>query len=364
MGAIGYTSGDPQKVSVSGDTMTGDLILAGAGTDLTVGGDATVSGILTDGFQGMTGDVMRLVSTTLSTGITSGGIITVNAGDPTKVDISATTGWVVDYNPHAAVGPVNPRLTYVTYPGQTAIALVSPTITFWLIDSTGAVVQQTTPPTATQWRTHLVVGISGFVGGVIPDTTQLPTMLSQPANQLIDLFASLGAFKINGNVISPNGINLSINSTGGPVFIPGFGYPNHLTPNNVSLAAQTPITFRRATGTAVLPALTTLIDVANFDPNGLGVITPVGGGANTSTIFRVFAYGDPTTSDQVTVQYGQTAYASLTAAVAAVGRGGYLVNPLLQGAVLIAYVCVTRTATNLSDPTQATIVAASKFPTP
>lgn len=343
--------------------MTGDLILAGAGTDLTVGGDATISGILTDGFGGMTGDVMRLLSTTLSTGITSGGIITVNA-DPTKVDISATTGWVVDYNPHAAPSPTNPKLTYVTYPGQTAIALVSPTITFWLIDSTGALVQQTTPPTSTQWRTHLVVGISGFVGGVIPDTTQLPAMLSQPANQLIDLFASLGAFRISGNVITPNGINLSINSTGGPVFIPGFGYPDHLTPNVTQLAAQIPVTFRRATATTLFAPLVTTIDRANYDPNGAGAIVAVGGGANTSTIFRVFAYGDPVVADQVTIQYGQTAYASLTAAVAAVGRGGYLLNPLLQGAVLLAHICVTRVATNLSDPTQAVIVAASKFPTP
>lgn len=29
LGAIGYTSGDPRKVDVAGDTMTGDLVLPG-----------------------------------------------------------------------------------------------------------------------------------------------------------------------------------------------------------------------------------------------------------------------------------------------------------------------------------------------
>jgi len=361
--AIGFTSGDPNKVDVAGDTMTGDLILAGAGTDLTVGGNVTVSGILTDGYQGLTGDVSKLLSTVLSTGITSGGIITVNPNN-ISVDISATTGFVYDYNPHGAVAPANPTITYVTFPGQVGVVPGSPTITFWLINSAGALVQQTTPPTSTQLRTHLCVGISGFRGGIIPNTTQLATMTSQPGTQLFDLFAALGSFKIDRNVISPNGVNLSINTTGGPVFIAGFGYPAYQAPNVTSLAAQIPATFRRASATTILAPLQTTVDVANFDPNGAGVITPVGGGANTSTITRVFAYGAPVVTDQITLQYGQTSFASLAAAIAAVGRGGYIINPLLSGAVLLAYVCATRTAVNLSDPTQAAIIPAAKFPIP
>jgi hypothetical protein len=44
MGAVGYTSGDSRKVDVAGDTMTGDLVLSGSTTDITIGGDLAVSG--------------------------------------------------------------------------------------------------------------------------------------------------------------------------------------------------------------------------------------------------------------------------------------------------------------------------------
>jgi hypothetical protein len=111
MGAVGYTSGDPNKVDITGDTMTGDLILAGAGTDLTVGG------VLTDTYQGITGDTGRFVSTGLSTGLTSGGIITLNA-NPALVDIAAATGWIVDYDSTGTIGPTNPALTFVNYAGR------------------------------------------------------------------------------------------------------------------------------------------------------------------------------------------------------------------------------------------------------
>ncbi len=44
MTAVGYTSGDPRKVSRTGDTVTGDLVLSGSETDLTVDGDLSVAG--------------------------------------------------------------------------------------------------------------------------------------------------------------------------------------------------------------------------------------------------------------------------------------------------------------------------------
>src|SRR3989304_1294322 len=104
MTAVGYTSGDPNKVSVTGDTMTGDLVLAGAGTDLTVGGAPP------DTYQGVTGDVMRLMSTALSTGLTSGGTLSINA-NPALIDIAAATGWIGDYNASGVIGATHTTLT-------------------------------------------------------------------------------------------------------------------------------------------------------------------------------------------------------------------------------------------------------------
>jgi hypothetical protein len=165
-------------------------------------------------------------------------------------------------------------------------------------------------------------------------------------------------------VISANGVNLMVDTTGGNLFIRAYGinagvYQNpHVAPLN----AQAPASFRYATATTILPGFTSNIDVANYDPGGLGVVTPIGGGANTSTIHRVFIAGSPVVNEQIIVQYGQTTYASIAAAEAAIGSGSFIVNPAFTGTVT-GYVVATRTATDLSDISQARFARAGKFPT-
>lgn len=360
MTAIGYTSGDPNKVDVAGDTMTGDLLLSGVTTDLTVDGVTTAS------YRGMTGDVMRLLSTVVSTGVDSGGVLTINA-NPALVDISAATGWVHNYNSQAVPGPVNPQLTFVTYPGAVGVApLPGPTVTYWLVDSAGALVQQATRPTQTQVRTHLVLGATAQTGGIVFDVMRTAVPMGQVANQLVDLIASLGAFVANGTgIVSPNGVNRMINVTGGPIFAYDSGLPaGYQSPHLSNLAAQAPANFHYATATTNLPALVNLVDVANFDPGGAGAVVAIGGGANTSTLHRVFGISRPNINDQISIQYGQAAYASLTAAIAAIGAETFTVNPNLVGEPFLGWIAATRTAVNLSDPTQARFIRASRFAFP
>lgn len=359
MTAIGILGDFVRK---TGDTMTGDLILQGASTDLTVGG------VLTDGFQGITGDVMSLLSTVLSTGLTSGGTLSINA-NPALVDIAATTGWVYSYNPYTTLGPTNPQLTYVNYPGATGVALVGPptqTATFWLLDSTGTLIQQATAPTRVQHRTHIFLGVTSQIGGTINEARSMGDTQGQLGPQLHDLISSLGAFPVGAtsHVITPNGANLRVNTTGGPLFIESFGVPNYLDPHIINLAAQAPASFRHTTANSVLPTLLTSLDVANYDPNGAGVVTPVGGGSNQSSIFRVFASGGAVTANQMGIQYGQASYGSLALAVAAINVETFTPNPVFRGGAVVAWIAAIRTATNLSDPAQAKIVRAPKFANP
>lgn len=358
MGAIGYTSGDPQKVDVAGDTMTGDLVLSGATTDLTVGG------VITDTFQGVTGDVMRFITSTLSTGITTGGSISINV-NPALIDIEATTGWVVDYDPTSPYSATNPQLTQVNFAGQSGILPLFP-FTFWLITSAGTVIQQATIPTPTQFRTHLFLGACGVVGGIVQGFANLPYLSGQTGVQMVDLMRSLGPFNTSGqgNLITANGANLMINTSGGGVFSRAFNLPNYQDPHTATLAAQTPIQFHRMTATAIIPGLVTTLDVGNYDPNGLGIITPIGGGANTTTIHRVYATATAGVTDQITVQYGQHTYATISTAVNAIGSGAFIPNFTTAGATLLGWVCPIRTATDLSNLTQATFVHASRFPAP
>lgn len=364
MGAVGYTTGDPNKVDVAGDTMTGDLILSGATTDLTVGG------VITDTYQGITGDVSRLLSTALSTGITAGGTVTRNAIDNTKFDVEATEGWIVDYDVSSAISATNPRLTYVSYPGAVAVALTGPPtqqLTFLMINPAGALVQQATAPTRAQYRQNLVLSFVASNLGIIAEIRSVATMQSQLAVEFYDLGRAMGAFSVSSqeNLIRPNGVNLMINNTGGGIFFPGSNRDgNYQDPHVTVLTPQTPAIFNRMTATTVLPAVFNTIDVANYDPGGAGIITPVPGGSNTSTIHRVYGIGAADLKNELFVQYGQSTYASLTAARDAIGTGTFIANPSFSRQALLAWIVVTKSATDLSNTTQALFVRAQKFASP
>lgn len=306
----------------------------------------------------------------LSTGIASGGNLEINALNDDAIDIAELIGYVVD---NTQIGTGLPSVTRVDAPAQTVVldgpAQARP-ITWLLMDSSGTVIQQATRPTNTQRRTHLTLGavVYDTVAGAILEVQTLPVILPQAGNQVADLMDGLGPFALSGNRISPNGVNLSFNKSSGELFSRGFNHYVGVSPTedpHVSTSpAQAPAQFRRITQTtsAATPAVVTLIDAANFDVGG--VITPVGGGANSATIQRVWLFATNLSTNQVLVQYGQVVYSSLANAVAAIASGVFVPAPISANGALIGYIAVIRTATNLSDPTQATFVNAGKFATP
>lgn len=310
-------------------------------------------------------DLFEVSSGTLSTGVVSGGEISVNGANPLAIDLSAVVGYVVD----EVTDPRNPVVTRVTVPAQTiALTDVINTVTYWLVTSAGVVIQQPTKPTNTQRRTHLTLGLTAQAAGSIFVDQSIPVIQAQPMNQLIDLMDSLGPFSITGNQVTPNGANLMLNQASGTMFARGF---NHFAgptltrdPHVSAIQAQTPAQFRYSTrSTTVFGAPVSTLDVANYD-NG-GVITPVGGGAGSSTIQRVWLFATNAAADQLNIQYGQTVYSSLTAAVDAIGNTAFIPNPQFVGqGALLAHIVVTRTATNLSDTSQARLITAGKFDTP
>jgi len=362
MTAVGILPGPGIFVLKAGDTMTGDLNI---NTDLQVTGNANVDGALTVPLTATTLDVAQLLTIGLSTAIISGGNMSPNV-DPTKLDITATTGYVVTYDSTGQLSATNPMVTFVSVPAQVALVPAHSPVCFYLYDSTGALVQQSTVPTPTQRRTHLFVGVTVTVAGIIIVDQSLPVTPSQVNNQLVDLISDLGPFSTDGNTLSANGVNLTFDKTAGGIFARAFSQvPTPQDPHNAILIAQTPIQFRSiTTNPAFFGPLTSILDVANYDPNGLGVITPVGGGANTSTNFRVIGFANNTVTEQILVQYGQRTYSSLANAAAGLGSGLFIPNQALTAGALLGWISVIRTATDLSNPAQATFTKASKFATP
>lgn len=304
----------------------------------------------------------------LTTGVASGGEL--NIAGPTSMEIVALVGYVVDNN---ALTSVSPTVVKVDEPTQIVpldAGSLARSITFWLMDSAGNVIQQAVRPTPTQRRTHITLGVSFFDTGLatLIEVQTRPVILSQPVNQFVDLVDAMGSISLSGNLVSPNGVNLQINKAVGTVFSRA---SNHYAsgvltddPHISTIPAQTPAQFRRITRGSTLPTppIVTTLDPANFDSGG--VVTPVGGGVNTSTIQRVWVFATNVATAQIAVQYGQQTYSSLGAAVAAIGTEPFVQAPATELGALVGYICVTRTATNLSDPTQAVFVKAGKFPTP
>lgn len=305
----------------------------------------------------------------LSTGTASGGEINVNALNPKAVDILPFVGFVVSNNSLTAGAP---SITRVDFPGTTVeldAAAQARDVTWLMVSSTGTVVQQASAPTNAQRRSSILLGSVFFsvTSQVILEAQTLPVILPQPANQLVDLMEALGPFSILGNVVTANGVNLSVNKSAGTLFVRASNHFNSGTltddPHTFSSVAQVPASFRRVLrGGATTPMPVTTIDPANYDLNG--VLTPVGGGANSSTVQRLYLFPSNDPTNQIVVQYGQDTFTSLANATASIGSGIFIPSLSSSLATLIGYIAVTRTATNLSDPTQAAFTHAGKFATP
>lgn len=312
-------------------------------------------------------DVREVASATISTGIVAGGDLSVNGLNPAAIDIAPMVGYITSFS----TDPFNPTITRVTYPGGTVAldaAGLTRTATWWLMDAAQNIIQQGTPPTNTQTRQLIFLGVTAQEAGVIFVDQSLPVILQQPANQLADLMNALGPFSISGNQITPNGANLMINHAAGQLFARAFNHfmgPVQTDDPHVSTTfAQTPAQFRYINRSSLMfGPLRNTLDVANYD--NAGVITPIGGGANASTVHRLWLFATNTPEAQLAFQYGQTVYPSLAAAAASVHSGSYITNPLITGnGAMVSQIAVTRTATNLSDTSQATFIHASKLETP
>jgi hypothetical protein len=313
-------------------------------------------------------DVFEATSSSLSTGLLSGGELNVNAITPTSLDIGPTVGYVLDFN----TDPEVPGFTRVSTPAQT-VPLDGPAltrvVTWWLMTSTGAIVQQAARPSNSQRRQMIVLGATVYdsTAGAITLDQSLPVIYPGAINQMADLMDALGPFNIFGNVVTPNGANLSLTKSAGDVFVRAFnrfaGPTLTLDPHVSSVPAQALVTLRRITRVAQFPLTSpfTTINPGLWDNNG--VLTAVTG--NDATIQRVWLFPANAVGDQIAVQYGQQLFADFSTAIDSIGSGAFVPNPTTVGnAVLIAHVIVQGNATALNNPAQCIIRRASKLDYP
>jgi hypothetical protein len=343
-----YADPTTHRLYVNSSGGGGSMVYPGAGIAVSTGA-AWASSISGTSSQFVKGDG-SLDSTTpvfidnyAGNGIKSGFVISINA-DPTKIDISAGTGNIIDNS-----NPAAPVVTLVNYAGATGIAvsyIATSNATYIAMDASGTIYQQTTEFTPTQRRTLLILGAAiHFNRTSVTIVNNLPDVALGVVEQYNDLLDALKNFNVSGNVFSANGANLNINKSAGVEFKKGSNFDNDpLNPHTLSLGALTPSSFSYRLQNGTDYGNTTTIDPTHYD-NG-GVLTSVGAGKWTVQRINIFS------SNTVRIQYGQKVYNTSAAAITGIAQDAFVTEQnISDNGLLRCLLVINQASTDLTNGT-------------
>ncbi len=288
------------------------------------------------------------------TGILTFAGLTTNTS--TTINIGAVTGYVIDNE----TTPSTPVTNFVNYAGQTNITVTTVgtgTSSYVMLNAGGAISFQNTFPTSAERKAKIWLGKVSHPAGAITIVVNEPDYVTSPLSFSRDLFQAMGPYINKGVTAYPNGANLSINITQGNITGDGINFVNSRTnPNILTMGPATAQVFSIRTQLGGATAGVTTLTPGVYD--NAGVITAIGGGSGSSTIQYVFAIPGL----GYIIQLGQTVYASLNNAVAALGKENFVTwSNLLNNAIVIGAIVVTKNATQLNDPAQAMFFNADRL---
>ena len=270
--------------------------------------------------------------------------------------VGPAKGWIVDNS----TNPTNPIITYVDYPGQTGLTtsyLTTDYATYLMITTASSLLMQPTFPTDVQRRQNIYLGKLGHGTKTnLLNAFNEPDLDYSPLSQLRDMFTPIKIIN-DGVITSPNGSNLSFNTSAGKLWGLGIGFvENTLTPSSFIVNAQSPTTFQYRGMSGGTGSDITSIDPTVYDNNG--IITPIGAPTKQSTNQRIYMLQN----GKIRVQYGQKIYADLTTAVS--NAQSELFNKFISfkdNAILIGILSLVSNASDLSNTSQALFLSVSKF---
>lgn len=340
----------------SGTSSQTDSSITDNGTLVTIAEDTKVStGNFTLNATAFNENHAKLSNMQSSTGLyafASGGITMAST---TQFNVGSVQGFIVDSS--------NPLATplFVNYPGGTNITtpyLATAPATYLLIKPDNTLLMLNTEPTVTQRRDNIYLGVVGH-----PGLTTLSGIGNSP-DLCLNVFSQLRAFVhpirfINEGIVPYAGAaSLALYNTAGALYGLGIGFiaNGNNSPTILQIAGGAPTTFQYRTQTGVAGANTTLIDPLLLDT--AGTTSAYGGSVNQATIQRFYLLQN----GNIRVQYGQTVYATLTAAVSAASTESFVVfsNNKTLG-TLIGMLAVTKGCTSLQNTTTAQFLPVSKF---
>ena len=301
----------------------------------------------------------------LQTGILYGGVVSINAGDSSKFDITAGAGIIVSPGASLIAMP-NPTVTNVTWAAQTAVTLTnlaSADETWVSINSSGTIVQQTSTWSDAQYESQIPIGAL-----VHPNRSTINIAKAYPhvsygqPSQFDPFIRAFGPLKLSGYEISANGANLFVNKSSGKAYAMGRNYPTD--PNNPNIVTDTdalPVTtvyrwYRNGSG-GFTTVVSNAVDPTKWD-DGTGTLNSVSGGHYT--IQRLFAL--PNQPSVIGIYYGREEYNSIEKAQAHIQYEQFSENDstATQG-VFLGYLVVRGNTTALNNANHAKFIAAGIF---
>jgi hypothetical protein len=294
-----------------------------------------------------------------STGLVSGGLLSISRGNTHTFDLSAGVGVIVDN----ITDPQNPTILFISWDLMSGVSdpyLSLSDTTFIAIDNTGSVVFSTEEFSDIQRRTLIVIGWNDH-----QDMTEIYVSQSEPfyvcgaVEQFNDFVESFGAFNINGNNFSVSS-GLEIQRSYGKVFDGNSNYfTDARTPHVLTTELENPVEvvyyFRDGLGGWVNNnTLVSEIDPNHWD-NGSGILQNVP--VDKFTIQLISFYAPYIAND---VQYGQVVYDTLAEAETAI-KNSVEINPYNSFDVFRAWLLIKQGTTDLSNTSNAKFIPAGKL---
>jgi hypothetical protein len=276
-----------------------------------------------------------LEGNTISTGLFE--FTGMTTASTTTFNVAPLKGWLVK---NTYTYALTPDVQSVNYTGGTNIPvtnIASADSTYILINSATTITQQVTFPTPQQRRENIFLGKVNHPNRVsILNINNTADYDVSPMSSLRDLWSPIKLIN-QGIIPSPNGANLSFNTSAGILWGNGINWHNNqLSPNDVNISAKVPASFFYRTRTGGTSSSVTVIDPTKYDVGG--VITSVGAAnSDDATNQRIYLY--PT--GVINVLYGQTRYANLAAAIAAIQSESFIPYPNAESTgILIGVISV------------------------
>jgi hypothetical protein len=302
-----------------------------------------------------------------TTGILFGGALSATIGG-TTFSVTAGIGQIVTQT--ASISGVVTTASNVTWSAVTGAAITNigtSQFTYVLVNSSGVVIQQTTPFTDAQYKTHIIIGILCHIDfASVNLVTNSQNVAYEDPHRLVELISAFGPIKKSGLNIGPNGANLRVNRTSGEAFKIGTNYIlDQFEPDVAIIAAQTPALLcrvhRDGSGGFIFDvnggSYYNNIDPDKYD-NGSGTLQSVGG--SKWTIQRLFFF--PNNPVDIICYYGTQVYNQFSEARANLEFETFDEATITaENAVFLGFLFVRNAATNLSLATQAAFLQSGLF---